>query len=77
VAECAVIGLLDKTWGEKVTAVVVKAQGAHLSEEDLIAHCKGNLARFKVPKTIIWMDEPLPRTPTGKVKKFILVEKYS
>ena len=77
VAECAVIGLPDDTWGERVTAVVVRATGAHFSEEEIIAHCREKLAGFKTPKQIIWTDEQLPRTPTGKVKKFILVEKYS
>jgi len=77
VAECAVIGLPDDTWGEKVTAVVVRAPGAGVSEGELIAHCREKLAGFKTPKRVIWMDEPLPRTPTGKVKKFILLEKYS
>ena len=77
VADCAVIGLPDATWGEKVTAVVVKAPNAQVSEEDLVAHCREKLAGFKIPRRIIWTDETLPRTPTGKVKKFMLVEKYS
>jgi fatty-acyl-CoA synthase len=77
VAECAVIGLPDDTWGEKVTAVVVRVPGAHVSDEEIITYCRENLASFKTPKHIIWTDEQLPRTPTGKVKKFILVEKYS
>jgi acyl-CoA synthetase (AMP-forming)/AMP-acid ligase II len=77
VVECAVIGLPDRTWGEKVTAVVLKAEGAQPSEEELIAYCREKLAGFKVPKTIMWTDEQLPKTPTGKVKKFILVEKCS
>ncbi|MEW6441635.1 MAG: AMP-binding protein [bacterium] len=77
VADCAVIGLPDETWGEKVTAVVVKAPGAQVSEEELIRHCKERIAGFKTPKTILWWEGLLPRTPTGKVTKFVLVEKYS
>ena len=77
VADCAVIGLPDDTWGERVTAVVVKAAGGEVSEADLLAHCREKLAGFKVPKGIIWLDGQLPMTPTGKVQKFLLVEKYS
>ena len=77
VADCAVIGLPHDTWGEMVTGVVIKAPGASVKEEDLISYCKERIAGFKVPKRIIWTDGPLPRTPTGKVTKFVLVEQYS
>lgn len=77
VSDCAVIGLPHDTWGEMVTAVVVSGQGACISEEDLIAFCKEKMAGFKSPKKIIWTEDPLPRTPTGKVTKFVLVERYS
>lgn len=76
VAECAVIGLPDDTWGERVTAVVVRAPGTAVTEAELIAFGKERLAGFKVPKSIIWHDQPLPRTPTGKVTKYVLVETY-
>jgi len=45
--------------------------------EVLVAYCKERIAGFKVPKKILWTDAPLPRTPTGKVTKFVLVERYS
>ncbi|MFH1135840.1 MAG: AMP-binding protein [Pseudomonadota bacterium] len=77
VSDCAVIGLPHDAWGEMVTAVCVKAPGADVVEEDLIRHCKEKIAGFKVPKKIIWHDAPLPRTPTGKVTKFVLVDRYS
>lgn len=77
VADCAVIGLPHETWGEMVTAVVVKAPDASVTEDDLIRYCKERIAGFKVPKRILWTDAPLPRTPTGKVTKYQLVEKYS
>ncbi len=77
VADCAVIGLPHDTWGEMVTAVVVKAPEASVTEEELISYSKERIAGFKVPKRIIWVDGPLPRTPTGKVTKYLLVEQYA
>jgi fatty-acyl-CoA synthase len=77
VADCAVIGLPDDTWGEKVTAVVVKAPDTEVTEDEIIAFCKEKLAGFKAPKQVIWSTEPLPRTPTGKVTKYVLVDAHS
>ena len=76
VADCAVIGLSDPLWGEAVTAVVVPAPGAQVDEAAVIALCRESLAGFKTPKRVIAQDEALPRTPTGKVQKFLLVERY-
>lgn len=77
VADCAVIGLPHDTWGEMVTAVLKKAPGAEVTDEELTAYCKSNLAGFKTPKKFIWVEDPLPRTATGKVTKYVLVNKYS
>jgi len=77
VAECAVIGLPDKIWGEAVSAVVIKKPDSDVSEEELIGYVKGKIAGFKTPKRIFFSDKALPRTPTGKVTKFVLVEEYS
>ena len=76
IAECAVIGLADDIWGEQVTAIVVNNPGSGISEDQVIAHCKSELAGFKAPKQVLFQDTPLPRTPTGKVTKFVLVEQY-
>jgi len=78
VADCAVFGLPDELWGERVTALVVTkpdAAGA-LTEEALKTACRERLAGFKTPKTILFEEAPLPRTPTGKVQKFLLVERF-
>lgn len=77
VADCAVIGLPDEKWGEIIAAVIVKKPNISVKEEDIIAFCKDEIAGFKIPKRIIWYDGNIPRTPTGKVQKFILVDKYA
>jgi long-chain acyl-CoA synthetase len=68
VAEAAVVGVPDERSGEAVKAVVVRAEGVELSEEDVLAHCAERLARFKVP-TVVEFTDALPRTPTGKVAR--------
>ena len=67
VEECAVIGLPDETWGERVVAVVVSTPGVELPEEPLLDACQG-LARFKRPEQVIFVGE-LPRNSLGKVLK--------
>jgi fatty-acyl-CoA synthase len=76
VADCTVIGLPHDTWVEMVTAVLVKRPGVEASDDDITQFCKEKIAGFKVPKRIIWVDA-IPRTATGKVTKFVLVEQYS
>ena len=68
VAECAVVGLADDTWGEAVHAAVVHENDAALSTEELRAWCKSRMSGYKVPKTIHFMDT-LPRNAMGKVTK--------
>jgi acyl-CoA synthetase (AMP-forming)/AMP-acid ligase II len=79
VADCAVFGLPDEIWGERVAALVVKSPNASdtLTAESVEAACRERLAGFKTPRTIVIQTEPLPRTPTGKVQKFLLVERFS
>ncbi len=75
VAEVAVIGIPDDTWGEMVIALVVKDGAVSLSEDDIIAHCHTRLAGFKCPKRVEFHDA-LPRTATGKLQKFRLRAPY-
>jgi fatty-acyl-CoA synthase len=76
VREAAVIGLPDEHWGERPVAVVVLTEGASLDLAALTAHCRANLAGFKVPKQLIIRDQ-LPRNPSGKILKRILREELT
>src|SRR4051812_27110660 len=69
VEDVAVIGLPDEALGERVAAVVKPRPGASPEVADVREFVAGRLARFKVPDEVIFRDEPLPRTPTGKVLK--------
>jgi acyl-CoA synthetase (AMP-forming)/AMP-acid ligase II len=71
----AVIGTPDPNWGEKVTALVVLKPGIELSEEELQKHCREYLAGYKVPKTVLF-ETSLPLTPSGKVQKGPLRERF-
>ncbi|MFL5908291.1 MAG: AMP-binding protein [Solirubrobacterales bacterium] len=73
VSEAAAIGVDDEQFGQRLLAFVVKEDGADVSEEDLKGHVKSNLARYKVPREIVFVDE-LPRNATGKVLKRELAE---
>jgi acyl-CoA synthetase (AMP-forming)/AMP-acid ligase II len=68
VLEAAVVGRPDERWGEVPAAFVVLRPDATASADDLLEHCRGQLARFKVPKEIRFLDA-LPRNPSGKVLK--------
>lgn len=68
VAEAAVIGIPDEKWGETGMAILVLRPGMHITPEAVIAHCAGKLAKFKVPKTVAFIDV-LPRNAAGKVLK--------
>src|SRR3954467_5073963 len=68
VAEVAVFGVDDEKFGQRLKAVVVLREGKSLSEDEIKKHVKTNLAGYKVPRDIDFMDE-LPRTSTGKVLK--------
>jgi len=77
VSDCAVIGLSDPLWGEAVTAVVVPKDRQEVDPDTVIAWCRRSLAGFKTPKRVIIQTEPLPRTLTGKVQKFLLTKRYN
>jgi acyl-CoA synthetase (AMP-forming)/AMP-acid ligase II len=69
VGEAAVVAVPDEMMGEKVGAVIVPAPGAQLDVSAVIAHCREQLADFKVPQYVAVREQPLPRNPGGKLLK--------
>ncbi len=76
VEDCAIIGVPDDAWGEALVAYVVRRAGQDATRDELIDHCARELARFKKPKDVRFIDQ-LPRNPTGKVLKRELRERYA
>lgn len=75
ISQVFAIGIPDDRWGEAGCVCVVTAPGADISADEVLALCKARLARFKVPKHVLFIDAAgLPTTPTGKVQKFRLVK---
>jgi fatty-acyl-CoA synthase len=68
VVEATALGVEDKEWGHRLRAFVVKADGADIGEDDIKSYVREHLARYKVPREVVFLDE-LPRNPTGKVLK--------
>ncbi len=75
VDEVAIIGVDDKDFGQRLKAYVVKKKGANVTEDSIKSAVKSNLARYKVPREVEFIDE-LPRNATGKVLKRELQEQH-
>jgi long-chain acyl-CoA synthetase len=75
VADVAVIGIPDATWGERVHAVVAAKAGAQPAAAELIGWCRERLAHFKCPASVDVAGQ-LPRNATGKILKAVLREPY-
>ena len=76
VAECTVFGVPDDRWGEALIAYVVRGrEAADISEDDLLAHCTEQLARYKRPREIVFVKN-IPKTPSGKIQKPLLRDAY-
>ncbi len=73
VAECAVVGMPDARWGERVVAVVTLHEGHEVSDDELLARVRERLARYKHPREVV-RRQALPRTALGKVQKALLKE---
>ena len=75
VSECAVIGVPHARWGEALLAVIVPAPGRTLTAEALIAHCRGRIGGYKIPREILFVQE-LPKSAMGKILKTELRKRF-
>ena len=76
VGEVAVIGVPDDQWGERVHAIIVAKPGVTLTSDDVMAHCRDQIAGYKCPKSVDFRDTPMPLSGAGKVLKRELREPY-
>jgi acyl-CoA synthetase (AMP-forming)/AMP-acid ligase II len=75
VAQVAVIGTKDEKWGEAVTALILKKKDSITTEEDIRTFCKKEIAGYKVPKKVVFV-ESLPMSASGKMLKYKLREQF-
>jgi acyl-CoA synthetase (AMP-forming)/AMP-acid ligase II len=75
VAEVAVVGVPDETWGESLKAIVVRREGHGLTEAEVVEACVGSLAGYKKPRSVEFVDE-LPKTGSGKIMRRRLRDRY-
>ncbi|HEY8414685.1 MAG TPA: o-succinylbenzoate--CoA ligase [Thermaerobacter sp.] len=76
VEEAAVVGVPDPVWGQVAVAVVRLKPGQAVSPEALVAHCEARLARYKRPRAVRIVEEPLPRNAAGKLQRHRLRERW-
>ncbi|WP_284977475.1 o-succinylbenzoate--CoA ligase [Arthrobacter sp. fls2-241-R2A-200] len=76
VASVAVIGVADDKWGEVPRAIITLREGQSLTEEQLRSHLDGRLARYKIPKSVVFVEE-MPRTASGKIRKMDLRRQFA
>ena len=69
VAQCAIIGIPNESWGEEVHAIVMRRLGTKVDPVDIIAFCKERIAHYKCPRSVEIRDEPLPMSGPGKILK--------
>ena len=74
-AQCAVIGVAHEKWGEVGRAIAVRRPGAEVTEAELLEHCARHLARYKVPRSVVFV-EAMPLSPAGKILKRELARLY-
>jgi len=75
VDDVCVIGVPDAEWGSSIRAVVVLKDGASAEPEELVAFCRGKMAGYKIPRSVVFVDE-LPRSPVGKMLRQSIRDLY-
>ncbi|OEL32489.1 Oxalate--CoA ligase [Dichanthelium oligosanthes] len=75
VAQAVSFGVPDDKFGEEINCAVIVREGSSLGEEEVVAHCRRNLASFKVPKKVFITDD-LPKTATGKIQRRIVAQHF-
>ncbi|TQE02886.1 hypothetical protein C1H46_011498 [Malus baccata] len=75
VAQGVAFGVPDDKYGEEINCAIIPREGSSLDEEEVMRHCKKNLASFKVPKKV-FITESLPKTATGKIQRRIVAEHF-
>jgi fatty-acyl-CoA synthase len=73
ISDVSVVGVPDERFGEELAAFVILREGETCGEEDLRGFCEGQIAHFKVPRYVLFVDE-FPMTVTGKIQKYKLRE---
>jgi oxalate---CoA ligase len=68
-------GVPDDKYGEEINCALIPRDGSALREEEVLAHCRRNLASFKVPKKVFITDD-LPKTATGKIQRRIVAQHF-
>jgi acyl-CoA synthetase (AMP-forming)/AMP-acid ligase II len=76
VLEVAVIGVPDEIWGESLKAVIVLKPGETATEDEIRQFCEGNLAKYKIPRTVDFSTTELPKTPSGKIQKNVIRTRF-
>jgi fatty-acyl-CoA synthase len=76
IVEAAVVGVSHPKWGEAPLACVVRTPGSTLTEADVIAYLDGKVAKWQLPKGVVWIDE-VPKTSVGKFSKKTLRDDFA
>jgi fatty-acyl-CoA synthase len=76
IAEAAVIGVAHERWGEAPLACVVTVPGEELTEDEVLGFLEGKVAKWQLPKGVVWIDE-VPKTSVGKFSKKTLRDRFA
>ena len=75
IKDVAVVGQTSTKWGESAVAIVVLEEGEEITSKEIVEYCREKIAGYKVPR-ILELTHEIPRTPTGKIQKHMLKERF-